>query len=149
MAALRRIMAEGETIALRVPTALERSQHAILAGVGLPILALETPHLFGFYYPDGDSFWLAIKLLTAVGMVFMVLQYWRYRLEIAVTDRRILVRRGISWRRHDAMDLRDVSTFDYNPKSRTLVLYGNGRILEIRCNLNTGARIVVAIADAI
>lgn len=144
---LRRIMGEGETVVLRVPTALERSQRAVLWGVGLPVLALEVPHLFGIYYPDGRSFWLAIKLLAGAGLVFMVLQYWRHRLRIAVTDRRILVRRGISWRRHEAMDLRDISSFDYNPKSRTLLLYGNRRVLEIRCDRNTSARIVVAVAD--
>lgn len=145
---MARIMAKDETIVLRVPTTLERSQHAILAGVGLPVLALEVPHLFGFYYPSGDSFWLAIKILTGVGLVFMIVQYWRHRAKIMVTDRQILVRRGISWRRHDAMDLGDIATFDYNPISRTLMLYGNKRILKIRCKINTSTRIIVAIADA-
>lgn len=142
-------MEEGETVVLRIPTALERLQRVVLWGVGLPVLALEAPHLFGFYYPDGDSFWLAAKLLTGVGLVFMVLQMWRHRPRIAITNRRILVRRGIAWRRHEAMALRDISTFDYNPKSRTLLLYGNGRVLEFYCDIRTRARIIGAVADAV
>lgn len=149
MARLRRIMAKGETVVLRFPTAIEQSQRAILWGLGLPILALEIPHLFGFYYPDGDSFWLAIKLLVMISPVFMLLQYWRHRLRIVITERRILVRRGISWRRHGDMNLRDISMFDYNPVSRTLLLYGRGRVLEIPCDTTTRSRIIVAIADSV
>ena len=149
MARLRRIMAKDETVVLRFPTAVEQSQRAILWGLGLPILALEIPHLFGFYYPDGDSFWLAIKLLVMISPVFMLLQYWRHRLRIVITERRILVRRGISWRRHGDMNLRDISMFDYNPVSRTLLLYGRGRVLEIPCDTTTRSRIIVAIADSV
>lgn len=149
MARLRRILKEGEAVNLRVPTALERSQRAALWGVGLPVLALEIPHLFGLYGPGDGSFRLAVKLFAGVGLVSMVLQFWRHRPRIVVTDRRILVRRGFSWKRHAAMDLHDISSFNYNLKTQTLLLYGNRRVLEIRCDLKTRARIIVAVVDAV
>ena len=125
------------------------SQQLMRWRVGLPVLALEIPHLLGFYGPGDGSFRLAVKLSAGIGLVFTILQFWRHRLRIAVTDRRILVRRGYSWRRHAAMDLHDISGFNYNLKSQMLLFYGNRRVLEIRCGLKTRARIIVAVADAV
>ena len=64
--------------------------------------------------------------ISWIGLFF---DHWR----VAVTDRRILVRRGILGTRHDEMARDDIESVRYDPAARRLFIAGGGDEIEIRC----------------
>lgn len=144
----KRFLKPGETVVLRLPTMQERRRAAILLGAGFPTLAAMVSYLYGSPPVSEMDFWRHAGVYAVAGLAFMLAGNWMHRPRIVVTDRHILVRRGPSWRRHDWMAVRDVAGMDYDLKSKTLSLYGDGSVLTLPCDELGKARIMVALAGS-
>ncbi len=162
MARLKSLIYPGETILLRE----ERSVGEIAARV--VVLFAATGGLFmALYRGIGhigrwlDSMGGMISLLTGLFAIFLLAVYWPVILtlpfdwllsklrsdhwRIAVTDQRVLVRRGLLGGGHNEMMRYDLEDCRYDRASGKIVLTGSGRELAIDCSQAQAVRILKAL----
>jgi hypothetical protein len=152
--ALRRILLPGERVLLR----LRRPAAAILAWTVAPALPLLIVILL-LAFPDALDmlFGLFSGLMTIVALLLFIIllelafsiswaglffDHWR----IAVTDWRVLVRRGLLGAGREEITRADIETRIYDRAGSKLVLAGAGRELVIACSLAQAGRIMKATA---
>jgi len=150
--ALRKILQPGERVLLR----LRRPTAAILAWTVAPALPLLVLVLL-LAYPDALNALLGLfsGLMTiVVFLLFMILlqvsfsmswsgllfDHWR----IAVTDRRVLLKRGLLGLRRDEMARADIETYAHDRAGGTLTLTGAGREVVIACS-QAQAQLILAV----
>lgn len=162
MARLKTLLYPGETVLLRE----ERSFGEIAARVFV-LFAAAGVLLTALYRAIGhigrwlDSLGGTISLLTGILGLFLLAvfgpailglpfdrllprrssDHWR----IAVTDRRVLVRRGLLGRGHDEMMRYDIENCLHDRARGKIVLTGAGRELAIACNQRQAGRILAAL----
>lgn len=162
MARLKRLLYPGETILLRE----ERSFGDVVArvfvsfaAVGVSFMALHRG--IGHIGPWLDSLGGTISLLTGILAIFLLVVFWPVILglpfdlllarrssdhwRVAVSDQRVLVRRGLLGRGHDEMMRYDIETCLYARAEGKIVLTGAGRDLAIACNQRQADRVVAAL----
>jgi len=140
--ALRRILLPGERVLLR----LRRPTAAIVAWTIAPALPLLVVLLL-LAYPDALSallgqfsglmtivvlllFMILLQVSFSMSWIGLFFDHWR----IAVTDRRVLVRRGLLGLRRDEMARADIETHAHDRAGGMLVLTGAGHELVIACS---------------
>jgi hypothetical protein len=83
-----------------------------------------------------------------VALSFVFLAFWLNRWQAAVTDRRVLVRRGFFSAKHDEIALTEVADVRHDWDAQRLTLTGNGRDLAIHCGGRAAARLLEALNEA-
>lgn len=150
---LRKKLEPGERVALR----LRRSIPASLAWIAMPAVPLLLM-LVLTNYPEAINAWLdlfpglmAIFALVLFLMVFQLsfdiswfgvfFDHWR----IVVTDRRVLLRRGLLGGRHDEIARHEIENCLYDRAGGKILLTGAGRDLAIACSQRQAGRILKAL----
>jgi hypothetical protein len=162
MARLKSLTYPGETILLHE----ERSLGEITARVAASFAAAAA--LFKVSYHGTELFgrWLdnlggTIGLVAGLVAIVLLAMYWPVifalpfgRLlsvlrpdhwRVAVTDQRVLLRRGLLGRGHDEMMRLDIETCLYDRAEGKILLTGTGRELAIACNQRQAGRILAAL----
>lgn len=154
--ALRRKLAPGERVVLR----LRRPLPAILAWVAVPVLPFAAMFLL-LQYPEIINAWLglfpgAMALLAVLALIILLqfsidfawlslftlfFDHWR----IAITDRRVLVRRGLLGFGHDEIARGKGCRAEYDVAGGRLVLWTGSGKLAFRCGETDAFRIVAAL----
>lgn len=152
-AGLRKKLAPGERVLLRV----RRSIPTIMAWTAMPALPMLVMLLL-MNHPEAVNAWLGlfsgVMVIVALLLFLLVVQlsidiswfgvffdHWR----IAVTDKRILVRRGLLGARHDEMARPEIESCFHDRTGGKIVLSGAGRELAIACNQRQADRILAAL----
>jgi hypothetical protein len=86
-------------------------------------------------------FFGGLQFLIDFAFIGLSFDHWR----VAVTDRRVLVRRGLLGRGHDEMMRYDIETCLYDRAEGKVVLTGADRELAIPCNQRQAGRILAAL----
>lgn len=151
--ALRKILQPGERVLLR----LRRPAAAIVAWTIAPALPLLVVLLL-LAYPDALNALLGLYsglMAIVVLLLFIILlevsfsmswiglffDHWR----IAVTDRRVLVRRGLLGMRRDEMARAAIENHAHDRAAGTLTLTGAGRRLVIACSRTEAGQLLKAL----
>lgn len=152
--ALRKILLPGERVVLR----LRRPAAAILAWTVAPALPLLIVILL-LAFPDAldmllglfSGFMTIVALLLfiillqisfGISWIGLLFDHWR----VAVTDRRVLVRRGLLGAGREEIARTDIETRIHDRAGGRLVLAGAGREIVIACSLAQAGRIMKALA---
>ena len=152
-AGLRKKLAPGERVLLRV----RRSIPAIMVWTAVPALPMLVMLLL-MNHPEAVNAWLelfsGVMVIVAFLLFLLVVQlsfdiswfgvffdHWR----IAVTDKRILVRRGLMGARHDEMARHEIENCLHDRTGGKIVLTGAGRELAIACSQRQAGRILQAL----
>lgn len=150
---LKKKLGPGERVALR----LRRSILATLAWTAMPA----APMLLMFAlarHPEIINAWLDLfsGIMTFMALILFVMalqlsidiswfgvffDHWR----VAITDRRVLVRRGFLGARYDEMARHDIENCQYDGVGGKIVLTGAGRELAIACSQAQAGRILKAL----
>jgi hypothetical protein len=91
---------------------------------------------------------LILSRAGQVALPFVFLAFWLNRWQAAVTDRRVLVRRGFFSAKHDEIALTEVADVRHDWDAQRLTLTGNGRDLAIHCGGRAAARLLEALNEA-
>lgn len=162
MARLKSLLYPGETVLLR----LERPFWDIAARVTAPFVAAGVLFKIVFNSFNDIERWvvslgiagivislIALLLAMALWHLLWAMPFdWLFRKRrpdhwrIAVTDQRIMVRRGPLGGRLDEMMRHDIETCIHNRAGGKIVLAGAGRELAIACNPRQADRILEALA---
>jgi hypothetical protein len=154
MARLKRLLYPGETELLREG----RSVFAILAWLVAPAVPLVLAIWFMSHVELTNQFLDVLKVIFGVfvalflfvgGFQFLMdfaligvfFDHWR----IAVTDQRVLVRRGLMGASHDEMARYEIENCLYDRAGGKIVLSGAGRELAIDCSQAQAGRILKAL----
>lgn len=113
---------------------IDRWLNSLVGMVG-PLIGLLVVVLLVGYWPM--TFIKPFKWLPTI----LRPDHWR----IAVTDQRVLVRRGLLGRGHDEMMRYDIKTCLYDRAEGKIVLTGAGRELAIACSQRQAGRILAAL----
>lgn len=105
-------------------------------------------------HPDAAvlaSLQIPFLILSRAGQIalpFVLLLFWWNRWRAAVTDRRVLVRRGFFGATHDEIALTDVEDVRHDWDAEQLTLTANARELTIHCDGRAAARLLEALNEA-
>lgn len=91
---------------------------------------------------------LIVSRVGQVALPFLLLLFWLNRWQAAVTDRRVLVRRGFFRATHDEIALTEVEGVRHDWDGQQLTLTGNGRDLAINCSGRAAVRLLEALNEA-
>ena len=91
---------------------------------------------------------LILSRAGQVALPFVLLLFWWNRWQAAVTDRRVLVRRGFFDATHDEIALAEVENVRHDWDAQQLTLTGSGRDLAIHCGGRAAARLLEALNEA-
>ena len=91
---------------------------------------------------------LILSRAGQVALPFVLLLFWWNRWQAAVTDRRVLVRRGFFRAAHDEIALAEVADVRHDWDAQRLTLAGNARELTIHCGGRAATRLLEALNEA-
>lgn len=153
MARLGRHIAEGESVRRRI-NRLNRWVWPLVLLLIVPtvlfwanILWLQD-HDQGLLREGLELPFMIFSRITLISAPALFVMFWLARWQVAVTDRRVLVRRGFYAVTHDEIALDEITDVSHDWDAGLLVLSGPGRSLEVPCDDRAAAKILETLHEA-